>query len=164
MVAILAILAVAIFYFAPQATELLNLTSFDTQQISESSVVSKDDNLDEIIPLQSQVEADQLLPPFASQSQLPDLAPTLGGAVNVFLLPDLAPTILKSPRDAYDLPDLAPTFANPSLGVYRYTDLAPTLVQAQEEPDRLPDLAPTIVKSQDQDTIDRLPDLTPTLP
>ncbi len=160
---ILVLSAIAIYFVALQVTEMLNVTSIDTQQISESVIVSRGDNLREIIPPQSQVEAAQLSPPFATQSRLPDLAPTLvEPSTNVFLLPDLAPTLVKSPRDTYGLPDLAPTFANPLLGVYRYSDLAPTLVQAAEGSARLPDLAPTIVISQD--TIDRLPDLAPTLP
>ena len=160
---ILAMSAIAIYYVAPQVTEMLNVTSIDTQQIVGSAIVSRDDNVREIIPPQSQVEAAQLSPPFAAQSRLPDLAPTLvEPSTNVFLLPDLAPTLVRSPRDTYDLPDLAPTFANPLLGVYRYSDLAPTLVQATEGSDRLPNLAPPIVKSQD--TIYRLPDLAPTLP
>ena len=180
MVAILAMLAIASYYIAPQAIGMLNLTSLDARQTGGSAIVSKDDNVEEIIPPQSQVESAQLARPYASQSRLPDLAPTLvEHSSNVFLLPDLAPTLVKSPRSSYDLPDLAPTFAKPLVGVYRYSDLAPTLVQSTEGPDRLPDLAPTIVKTQDtidqlpdlaptivktQDTIDRLPDLAPTLP
>ena len=163
MFAILALSAIAIYYISTQVTEMLNTTSIDTQQVGGSATVSRDDNVKEIIPPQSQVEAAQLSPPSGTQSRLPDLAPTLvEPSTNVFLLPDLAPTLVKSPRDAYDLPDLAPTLVNPLLSVYQYSDLAPTLVRATDGPDRLPDLAPTIVKSQD--TIDRLPDLAPTLP
>lgn len=180
MFAILSMLAIASNYVTPQATEMINVTSIDTQQMGGSAIVSRDDNVRGIIPPQSQVEAAELSPPFTTHSRLPDLEPTLVElSTNVFLLPDLAPTLVKSTRDAYGLPDLAPTFANPLSGVYRNSDLVPTLVQATEGtnrlpdlaptlvqvtegPDRLPDLAPTIVKSQD--TIDRLPDLAPTLP
>ncbi|MEA3440851.1 MAG: hypothetical protein U9R58_11260 [Chloroflexota bacterium] len=160
--AILSISAISIYYVAPQATAMFNGTSIDTHQISGAAIVSRDDDVNEIIPPQSQVEAAQLSRTFAMQSRLSDLAPTLvDPSPNVFLLPDLAPTLIKSPRDTYDLPDLAPTFANPLLGVYRYSDLALTLVQATEGSDRLPDLAPTLVQSTERS--DCLPDLAPTL-
>ena len=128
MFAILSMSAISIYYVAPQATEMLNGTSIDTQQIGGSAIVSRDDNVKEIIPSQSQEEAAQLSRPFATQSRLPDLAPTLvESSTNVFLLPDLAPTLVKSPSDDYGLPDLAPT-----------------IVKSQDTLDLLPDLAPTL--------------------
>jgi hypothetical protein len=164
LLAVVSMLAITIYYFAPMAIEALNLASIDKQQLDDSAVGSGSVNEMEIITSQSQVEAAQLSHPTANQSLLPDLAPTLvGSSANVSLLPDLAPTLVKSPRDTGRLPDLEPTFTNPSLGVYRYSDMAPTLVQDREEsPEPLPDLAPTIVQSQE--TIDRSPDLEPTLP
>lgn len=161
MIAILAMSVTAIYYTTTPIRKILNVTSIEMERIGLSA--SGEDSREERIPLQSEVEAVRPSRLSGSQSMLPDLAPTLvRSSTNAFLLPDLAPTLVKSSRDAFDLPDLAPTLTNPSLSPFQFSDLAPTLVQAEQASERLPDLAPTIVRSQG--AIDPLPDLEPTLP